>query len=370
MAVSTNASCRYNDRLHGLLREFGKRFSDIEAIYRQAIAAERLHIQTNWCKRLWSKFRSRYTSESDKVLTFISSLDDNQVIDVTTDALGSTLAAHRRFKERHQPKGATAAETPEHQPLPADIVVNPQKNSVNSTTTAITSSLNDQVVQSLSRVRPFDDVEEVRAADAVGTGCAIGFQLHQHTELEEVVVQASSGLPCISAPSKDAEVVSKPFARKLQTKRASRDLELQEIIVKAASLSDVREHAQSASGRPQVNVQDTAGSRLELRTDFGNIQKSAHGLSAAIAMSTVKPKAIAEEQLQFIAMQLTAPCKDVDTEFEGRQNSRCADTHSLAVQATCPPAVKEQAVEAKGVADSNGIASNVAAFVQRDEIDC
>ena len=38
----------------------------------------------------------------------MSSLDENQVIDVTSNALWGILAAHRRFKERHQLNGAAA----------------------------------------------------------------------------------------------------------------------------------------------------------------------------------------------------------------------------------------------------------------------
>ncbi len=93
---------RYNTRLYGLLRDFGVRFSDIEKLHRQIIAAERLCVRPQGWKQLWAKFWRRFTSDCDRILMFMSKLSEIEVIDMTSKALGGTLASHRRFKERHQ----------------------------------------------------------------------------------------------------------------------------------------------------------------------------------------------------------------------------------------------------------------------------
>jgi hypothetical protein len=208
-----DANCRYNDRLYGLLRNFGERFADIEAIYRQTIAAERLRVQPQWWKQVWARFWSRFTTEPARILAFISSLDDNQVLDVTTQALGDTLAVHRRFKEhyqlngaaaaavqrnrikeRRQPNSAAPAADPQSETFMPHAVDSPQNNLATPTTAAVTADLNVQMGQSLPRARPFDDVHKARAAEVNRT--MIDFKSRsclraEQFELEEIVVQAA-----------------------------------------------------------------------------------------------------------------------------------------------------------------------------------
>jgi hypothetical protein len=83
-----------------LLREFGGRFSDIDAIYRHALAAQSARVEPKGWKRLLTRFCRRFDSET-LVLSFMSALDEVQVIDATTKALGGILPAHRNFEARH-----------------------------------------------------------------------------------------------------------------------------------------------------------------------------------------------------------------------------------------------------------------------------
>lgn len=82
-----------------MLRGFGSRFSDIYAIYRQALEAQRIQTQPNWWKRLWEKLWRPQTTDSARVMRFMTTLDENQVIDIVSRALGGTLEAHRKFKD-------------------------------------------------------------------------------------------------------------------------------------------------------------------------------------------------------------------------------------------------------------------------------
>ncbi len=241
----------------------------------------------------------------------MSSLDDNQVIDLTSDALGGMLAAHRRFKERHQPTGAASAAfqrnriqqrrqlnsaaltaSQQHETLPADTVKNPQNNLANSATTVtdVTARLNALMGRSMSEVQPFDDVIEAPATDVIGTSCTIRFQSRDYAaraDLEEIVVQADSVHLGTPAPPTDASIISRPFARKQQLKRKPPNLELDEVIVKASSLSGTREQVQSASGHHQVSVNAqvadahyTADTCAEVRLDFVDSEIITHSLNA------------------------------------------------------------------------------------------
>ena len=94
--------CRYNERLHNIVRDFGARFSDIDAIYRRVLNDERLPtMQPKWWKSLWVRFWRRYTTDAGRVMRFMATLDENQVIDIASGALGATSATHREFQTRH-----------------------------------------------------------------------------------------------------------------------------------------------------------------------------------------------------------------------------------------------------------------------------
>jgi hypothetical protein len=94
--------CRYIDRLHNIVRDFGARFSDIDAIYRRVLNDERLPtMQPKWWKSLWARFWRRYTTDARKVMRFMAALDENQVIDIASGALGASSATHREFQKRH-----------------------------------------------------------------------------------------------------------------------------------------------------------------------------------------------------------------------------------------------------------------------------
>ena len=95
------ANYRYSGRLHELLRDFGARLCDVDAIYRRTLAQERAQVQAKWWKRLWSKFWRRYTADAARAMSFMTTFDENQVIDIATDALGETLDVHQEFRLRH-----------------------------------------------------------------------------------------------------------------------------------------------------------------------------------------------------------------------------------------------------------------------------
>jgi hypothetical protein len=99
---------RYIGRLHDLLLDMSSRFSDIDAIHRQALAAQRARVKPKWWARLLPSFCKRFNKDSGDVLSFMGSLDDNQVIEVTTEALGGLIPAHRIFLARHQEHSAVA----------------------------------------------------------------------------------------------------------------------------------------------------------------------------------------------------------------------------------------------------------------------
>ena len=255
-----NANHRYNDRLYGLLRDFGARISDVDAIHRQAIAAERLRVQPQWWKQLWAKFWSRFASESARIVEFMSSLDNNQVINMTSDDLGGMLAAHSRFKEQPELNGAAAtsvqrnrikerrqlncaapAATRQMETLVLRAVGNPQNNLATSTAAAITAHSNDPAGQSMSQVQTLVDVEEARA-DVNRTDAAFKSRHRHRAEL----------------------------------------FELKEIVV----------HDASAPVLQELNTRS---------------------LNASNAVSTANPKRSADQQLQHITTQLAEPSKDATT---------------------------------------------------------
>ncbi len=100
--------CRYIGRLHDSLQNFSARFSDIDAIHRQALAAQRAQAKPKWWIRVLPSFFRRFAHDSEDVLSFMASLDENQVIEVTTDALGGTLPAHRGFEVRYRARRAAS----------------------------------------------------------------------------------------------------------------------------------------------------------------------------------------------------------------------------------------------------------------------
>jgi hypothetical protein len=91
-----------------LLQDFGARFSDIDAIHQQALAAECVQVKPTWWKRLLPSFCRGLAADADGILSFMTTLDESQVIKVTADALGAKLPAHRDFEARHYTDNAAA----------------------------------------------------------------------------------------------------------------------------------------------------------------------------------------------------------------------------------------------------------------------
>ncbi len=61
------------------------------------------HVQSlapdKWWRRIWNGFWRYFNSPSDNVLELLPTLDENQIIGMATEALGSLSAAHKRFQE-------------------------------------------------------------------------------------------------------------------------------------------------------------------------------------------------------------------------------------------------------------------------------
>jgi hypothetical protein len=83
--------------------DFASRFGDIGAIFERALVSEQeqhqRRVSDNWWQRSWSKFWRRHRNDSERVLTFLPKLDENQIIALSSDALGVMLPVHRSFKE-------------------------------------------------------------------------------------------------------------------------------------------------------------------------------------------------------------------------------------------------------------------------------
>jgi hypothetical protein len=88
-------------RLQDSLQDFGARFSDIDAIHQEVLAAESAQAKPRWWKHLLPGFLRGSATDSDRILNFMNTLDENQVIELTSDALGEMLPAHRDFKSQH-----------------------------------------------------------------------------------------------------------------------------------------------------------------------------------------------------------------------------------------------------------------------------
>ena len=178
----TFTPCRYNNRIYSLLHGFCARFSDINAIRQETVAAVRLAVHPKvTCYKLWNRF----TSESTKALKFMSSMDENQIIDVTSAALGGVLEAHRKFKERHQL----------HDPIPSEVQLHSkpddrQLNDVDVTAAQQIRALNEP----RSRIRSVEQPEQTSAAYLQETVSASRSRVRHHAktvELEEIVVPLS-----------------------------------------------------------------------------------------------------------------------------------------------------------------------------------
>ena len=106
--LNTHVRCRYISRLHDSLQDFGTRFSDIDAIHQQALAAECVQVKPTWWKRLLPSFCRGLAADAGGILSFMTTLDESQVIEVTADALGAKLPAHRDFEARYHIDNAAA----------------------------------------------------------------------------------------------------------------------------------------------------------------------------------------------------------------------------------------------------------------------
>jgi hypothetical protein len=114
--------CRYNQRFHSLFLEFTARLSDIYAIFCQARSVNHVFVivclevtfcnvqvrqveleqhlsPVNWWRRKWMNFERRFVPDSHKILKTLRFMDDNRIIEVTTQALSGIHPVHARFQE-------------------------------------------------------------------------------------------------------------------------------------------------------------------------------------------------------------------------------------------------------------------------------
>ena len=274
--------------MYGLLRQFGARFSNIDAICQQTIATARLAVPPKGMSTLFAKLRNRFTSDSAQALKFMSNMDENQIIDVTTAALGGMLDVHRKFKERHQPHDATPSEahpnmnTNVRQPNDADVTAAQQTTAADAVADASTTTyVVNQALELRSRTWPaaHAHVKILSAADfndSVSTISSRVFDRADTVELEEIVVLPSDPL---------------------QTQ--------------ADGASDHR-HTFDESYRRRVFVQfDGAkrASQADFRTNMDNQDFIPHILDSAINKSS--PRCVADDELSDDKMQ---NCRDDQSE--------------------------------------------------------
>lgn len=301
-------TCRYNTRLYGLLRDFGARFAGIDAIYQQTMAAQRLRVEPQWWKRLWAKFRSRFTSESVRIMAFMSSLDENEIIDITSDALNGMLPAHKRFAERHEPHVNAAAGLQRNRiserrqlgsaapaavarsgtchPLNTHVADGSQK-SVSHLASAPSVRMKNRRDQSLSHI---SRVESTGAADANSVDNAIPSRFrqdakHKSVELEEVVVLRAGP----------------PFPSQQRTK-------------------DALDHNQVHPPPADANHV----SHVDLWKDSVDDSASSRSGDAASAEGGIDPQRRPDQRSNDIKMRIARRFKDVNTESEpnARENSQ------------------------------------------------
>jgi hypothetical protein len=301
--------------LYGLLRDFGSRFSNVEKIHRQIIAAERLSDRPQWWKQLGSRLWNYFTSECDRILAFMSNLDENEVVDVASSALGATLAVHKAFKERNhinsavaiapmsvqqsrikerrRRNGAAAAASAPPQiltpPLNAPNAIETSSNSLPpAASAAVTAQFRDK---SLSRISPVASVETASAAGVFHSGSSITSRLRRRTEsveLEEVVVQRG----CINA----------------------------------------NRHKLAVCDGSAVNVIDAAASNPEIKTGPVKVvekESDSSHLKAVECASAVNDMQFTAEKLTILGIEPVTEVKYSDTKSTFSENPKLGEKFSL-----------------------------------------
>jgi hypothetical protein len=271
----TFTPCRYNNRIYSLLHGFCARFSDINAIRQETVAAVRLAVHPKvTCYKLWNRF----TSESTKALKFMSSMDENQIIDVTSAALGGVLEAHRKFKERHQL----------HDPIPAEVQLHSKPDD---------RQLNDVDVAAAQQIRALN-------AEPADITCDHTSPLATATTITDLMKSGNESRSRIRSVAHN-EQKSVKYLQETVTASTSRvihhakNVELEEIVV---SLSDPpQQKSSSASGRQRDIKESTAqrdpahlvgasrASHADMWKTLVNQEINAHILNTANAFSSVDP---------------------------------------------------------------------------------
>jgi hypothetical protein len=209
----------------------------------------------------------------------MSSLDNNQVINMTSEALGGMLAAHSRFKEQPELNGAAAtsvqrnrikerrqlncaapAATRQMETLVLRAVGNPQNNLAASTAAAITAHSNDPAGQSMSQVQTLVDVEEARAGADVNRTDAAFKSRHRHRaelfELKEIVVHDASAPVLQELNTRSLNASNAVSAANL---KRSADQQLQHITTQLAEPSkDATTESESQEKLPNSRARFTA----------------------------------------------------------------------------------------------------------------
>jgi hypothetical protein len=267
-----DARCRYIGRLHDSLHNFSARFSDIFTIHRHALETEREQAKLKWWKRLLPSFCRHYDSDSDGVLSFMATLDESQVIDLTVDALGKTLPAHRDFEVRHHIDNAARNEVRRN-------LTSSKRRSVGAHDTTAAASQQEKTSSPFhesaaasarfttscaadSASISLDDSEsnEVAAAELVEVVGAIGDEAG-------AVVETSSGLPC----SPDSSVIDKSSRQRLTKLQATNAIFRSMMRGKQSQLKLSRSQAQAADS---IEIQEVVidGGGTDVTAGVGQVQ--------------------------------------------------------------------------------------------------
>jgi hypothetical protein len=283
-----------------LLNEFCVWFSDIDAICRSILAElPDVEPQLQWWKRIWQKFWRCSTSDSSLILNFISNVDESQVIELASKALGKTSSAHKKFNECHQHKGDSTTVIHRNR-----IKARRQRNHAASA-----------VAQVNKTFRPFN----VHATDC-SEQHVIGVAAAATAACDDVNVQTSKStfLEMPDAQVRDGHILRKNEASaslKSRPRYHAANIELEEVVVLPAD--SAFDPTNSASNRYRVDAVFNSASRALEQMDDVIREIDEHVLNTNHSLGFGNPKLSAEEHLKIVKMQHAIQFKDGDMKIEG-----------------------------------------------------
>lgn len=182
------------------MHEFGTKFSDIDAIYLHMLAADRLQVQpTKWWKHLWNKIYGQSTSDSARVVNFMSSLNENQVVDL------AAMVCHDSLIDSHEATNPTNSQTSLTAVSDAAVINDATGNSeklpmfahsqasLTLKSTIVKRHSSRQSDLSVPGIHPADNATD--SNEEFFSSQNVILPQNSHIELQEVVVHSPKGFP-------------------------------------------------------------------------------------------------------------------------------------------------------------------------------